>query len=175
MTVAVDTVLEGEIVDLDFLAKQINVAHREAVQYHGASLQAAVRAGLGLIEAKRQVKHGEWLPWLAENFEGSEDSAQGYMKVARNTERVRYLDPETSLRSALKALSGSEASSGGGGEQAQGSSNPGEQFDELKHAVDKAIDEMYSHAVYHELHSDLAVALQEVAARVQNYQGEDDD
>jgi hypothetical protein len=35
-----------------------------------------------LLEAKRKVAHGEWLPWLAKHFGKSERSAQNYMNAA---------------------------------------------------------------------------------------------
>ena len=51
------------------------------------------------------MQHGEWLPWLAENFDASEDTAENYMRIASNSERVRNMDtPNLSLRSVLKRL-----------------------------------------------------------------------
>lgn len=68
----------------------------------------AIRCGELLLEVKEEVGHGGWLNWLAEHFDGSEDIAQLYMRLARhkaeliepNTERVRYF----SLREALAAI-----------------------------------------------------------------------
>ena len=45
--------------------------------------KGVVLIGNLLIEAKDKVAHGEWLPWLKENFGGSESSAQNYMSAAR--------------------------------------------------------------------------------------------
>jgi hypothetical protein len=36
-----------------------------------------------LLEAKDQLGHGEWLPWLKSNFGSSESTAQNYMNAAR--------------------------------------------------------------------------------------------
>jgi hypothetical protein len=36
-----------------------------------------------LIEAHNQLDHGEWLPWLAENFGSSVSTADNYMAAAR--------------------------------------------------------------------------------------------
>jgi len=50
--------------------------------------------GQGMIEAKAQLSHGEWLRWLTETVEFSEDTAQNYMKLVRkysNAEALRYL------------------------------------------------------------------------------------
>lgn len=39
--------------------------------------------GMRLIEAKTQLSHGEWLPWLRDEVDFSEASAQRYMRLAR--------------------------------------------------------------------------------------------
>jgi hypothetical protein len=50
------------------------------------------RAGLMLCEAKAQLQHGDWLPWLKENFELTRSSAARYMAMAAqpNVARVRH-------------------------------------------------------------------------------------
>src|SRR4051794_28620848 len=71
-------------------------------------MEHALNAGAGLVKVKEQLGHGEFLPWLAENFEGSERSAQRYMKVAR--ELPAYLENKSdtvsdlSLRRALAEI-----------------------------------------------------------------------
>ncbi len=45
--------------------------------------------GRGLIEAKDQLPHGEWLTWLTWRVEFSEATAQNYMKLVR-----KYSNPE---------------------------------------------------------------------------------
>jgi hypothetical protein len=59
--------------------------------YHEATIEAlrhsveyAIDAGNLLLEAKEQLKHGQWLPWLAANCTMSERTAQLYMRLARN-------------------------------------------------------------------------------------------
>ena len=64
----------------------------------------AIRAGSLLIEAKSLLRHGEWLPWLRDNFPGSVRSASGYMKLAANEQLVANLP---TLREALEALADS--------------------------------------------------------------------
>jgi hypothetical protein len=59
------------------LATIANDAHRNA-------LPRAIEAGQALIDAKRLLKHGEWLPWLKANCVFSERTARVYMQVARN-------------------------------------------------------------------------------------------
>ena len=45
--------------------------------------KALLGIGQRLIEAKETLPHGEWLPWLTEQVEFSERTAQYYMQLAR--------------------------------------------------------------------------------------------
>jgi len=45
-------------------------------------------AGDLLTQAKAQVPHGQWLPWLAEHCAIAERTAQAYMRVARSLDRL---------------------------------------------------------------------------------------
>jgi predicted transcriptional regulator len=69
------------------------------------ALDHAIRAGELLIEAKELVKHGEWMNWVKENFPGSHDLANKYMRLAANSERVMN---SFTMREALAALSPSK-------------------------------------------------------------------
>ncbi|CAN5819117.1 hypothetical protein BH20CHL1_BH20CHL1_09240 [soil metagenome] len=98
-----------ETTTLATLAERANTEHRACESAIRTGLEHALNAGHLLIEAKALCPHGEWLPWLHEHFEGSERTAQAYMRVAReypaleadgNTQRVTDL----SYREALKAL-----------------------------------------------------------------------
>ena len=69
-------------------------AEHEAVGYAmKRSLGHALAAGKLLIEAKAQVPHGRWLPWLREHCQVPERSAQRYMLLARHA-------PELEAKSA---------------------------------------------------------------------------
>ncbi len=70
------------------LAQRINTEHEAARAAMRKGLQHALNAGELLIEAKAAVPHGEWLPWLETNCSVSERTAQLYMKVARERERL---------------------------------------------------------------------------------------
>ena len=75
-----------------------------------STLDHATRVGELLIEAKGQLSHGEWLPWLETHCSLSPRVAQGYMRIARqwpqlladpaNTKRDSYL----AIRDALTLL-----------------------------------------------------------------------
>ena len=70
------------------LAQRINTEHEAARAAMRKGLEHALNAGEMLIEAKAAVPHGEWLPWLETNCSVSERTAQLYMKVARERERL---------------------------------------------------------------------------------------
>ena len=45
--------------------------------------EAIIEIGKRLIEAKAQLEHGEWLPWLEDKVGFSDRSAQGFMRIAK--------------------------------------------------------------------------------------------
>lgn len=65
--------------------------------------EAIITIGQRLIEAKAMLEHGEWLPWLTEQVEYSERTAQKFMKIARE-----YSNPsavaDLGFRKALQLL-----------------------------------------------------------------------
>jgi len=92
---------------LSDLAQAINREHAEVTAAAQRGLEHARRAGELLDQAKAQVGHGGWLPWLEANCEVSARTAQAYMRVARrwaelagDAQRVADL----SFREALKIL-----------------------------------------------------------------------
>lgn len=80
------------------LAGQIRTEITAAEDGHRAALGHAIRAGELLHEAKGRVGHGEWLPWLEDNFGATRKTAAAYMRLAANVTRVSHLD---SVREAL--------------------------------------------------------------------------
>jgi Protein of unknown function (DUF3102) len=66
------------------LAARINAEHDATVAALNTSVIHAMAAGDLLIEAKAQVAHGHWLPWLAKNCAISERTVQLYTKLAKN-------------------------------------------------------------------------------------------
>ena len=54
----------------------------------------ATVTGVALVYAKELLGHGDWLPWLEENFNGSQPTASRYMKMAEaNYSPMTNLDP----------------------------------------------------------------------------------
>jgi DUF3102 family protein len=89
---------------LSELAAEINQNHELAVMYVGQSFDHAVKAGLLLLQAKQQVKHGEWAKWLKANVKIGARQAQNYMKVASCPEQKRNAVADLSLRKAIHEL-----------------------------------------------------------------------
>ena len=68
------------------LAARISAEHTAVFVALSDSVRHAVAAGEMLIEAKAQVPHGQWLPWLRDNCTMSERTAQLYMRCAKSRE-----------------------------------------------------------------------------------------
>jgi Protein of unknown function (DUF3102) len=66
------------------LAARIRAYHEATVAALKSSVENAIKAGDLLIEAKAQLKHGQWLPWLDKHCAISQRTAQLYMKLAKH-------------------------------------------------------------------------------------------
>ena len=82
------------------LAARILTEHRAVSTALKESVRHAIAAGELLIEAKNQVPHGGWLPWLQEHCTMSERTAQLYMRVAKNRTEI-----ENQIRNDVADLS----------------------------------------------------------------------
>jgi len=74
---------EPDLVGLADLAQQIDQEHRACEADYFNALGHALRCGELLSQAKGQVKHGEWLPWLRQHGPIPERAASTYMKLYR--------------------------------------------------------------------------------------------
>lgn len=70
------------VIDLPFLARKINDAHRQVAFHARSMLDEARRAGEALIEAKKLVPHGGWKDWIAANCRCSYRTAAKYAQLA---------------------------------------------------------------------------------------------
>jgi hypothetical protein len=98
---------------LENLAEQINAEHRAFKTALTTAVERGIRAGELLTEAKSRCKHGEWLPWLQENFEGAPRTAQEYMRLYAHRDEIRakYADSaHLSVSGALKELAAPSSS-----------------------------------------------------------------
>jgi Protein of unknown function (DUF3102) len=97
---------------LSDLARDINENHELAVMYVGQSFDHAVKAGLLLIEAKAQVKHGQWKNWLKANVKVGARQASNYMRVAACPDEKRSAVADLSLRKAIHELAAQKVREG---------------------------------------------------------------
>lgn len=65
------------------VARDIGVITAEILLYKRQAGASILEIGRRLNEAKAQLSHGEWLPWLEHQVEFSEASAQRFMRLAR--------------------------------------------------------------------------------------------
>lgn len=59
--------------------RDLRVITAEISFFKTQAAESIYEIGRRLIEAKAQLEHGEWLPWLRSEVEFSEASAQRYM------------------------------------------------------------------------------------------------
>lgn len=100
--------MNQQLVSLETLAVRINEQQGLIEQALGVTLERAKEAGEMLIEAKRLVGHGNWLPWLETNCRVSASMAEKYMKIAKGWNVLAQGNPEhvpnLSIRDAVKLL-----------------------------------------------------------------------
>lgn len=73
---------------LESIAEEINAAHGMVGSLALSSLDHARQAGLLLIAARKKIDHGGWLPWLEANTSVPERTAQRYMRIAKNWDKI---------------------------------------------------------------------------------------
>jgi CBS domain-containing protein len=87
--------------DLGAIAVELRHEVEQSEHHWQTAVGHAIRAGELLTEAKAQVEHGEWLPWLEANFPGSERTARNYMRLGRESATVADLP---TVREALAVV-----------------------------------------------------------------------
>lgn len=103
---------EGQQVLTELETRSIwaNEHHRGVEQSLGSALDHAIKAGEHLAAARdsfteQQIRDGEWKRWLSENFRASQDTAQRYIRIFRNKDKLgSATSPTLSIDGALKAL-----------------------------------------------------------------------
>jgi hypothetical protein len=91
------------------LAGRIEVEHTAVTAALKDSVTHAIVAGELLIEAKAQLAHGQWLPWLRDHCTMSERTAQLYMRCAKNRGAI-----EDRIRNGVADLGLNEAATSTG-------------------------------------------------------------
>lgn len=92
------------------LAADIRREHEAAERAFANAVEHAIRCGQLLNEAKQELPHGGWLPWLDDHFPASRRTAQGYMRLARRAEDAQAL-AHLGIEGALRMLAAPKPSS----------------------------------------------------------------
>ena len=100
------------VASLGELAAAINAEHAAAERTARKAIDHARAAGDKLLQAKVQVEHGQWLPWLSANCpDVAVRTAQAYMQLSRNwgTLQAKYATVAyLPINDALKLLNAPE-------------------------------------------------------------------
>ena len=91
--------------------RDLEIIESEILIYKQQAGRSIIEIGKRLNEAKAQLNHGEWLPWLREKVDISERSAQDFMRLAKEySKSAEIADLGASKALALLALPVSERS-----------------------------------------------------------------
>lgn len=107
------------VIDLPFLAGEINDAHRQVTFHARGMLLEAKRAGDALLAAKGKVRHGEFKAWVEAHCRCSYRQAANYMQVSKYA-------PQGTFEGGINAFLESHAK---GREAAKSNSTPAFAFD----------------------------------------------
>lgn len=89
--------------------RELELIESEILLYKRQAGGAIIEIGKRLREAKAQLSHGEWLPWLREKVDISERSATNFMRLSKEYEKsAEIADLGASKALALLALPDSE-------------------------------------------------------------------
>lgn len=88
---------------LSDIASDINTAHDAAISHANQAVQLARRCGELLLEAKSQLGHGKWLPWLNTHCRVSARQASNYMRVALHWDALPH-DEDLTIKRAVAYL-----------------------------------------------------------------------
>lgn len=84
------------------LAPDINREYDQVQTNAYNAVVHAIKCGELLEEAKSSVAHGEWLPWIDQHFEGSQQTASVYMRLYAKYGGSR--DLPASISQAIRSL-----------------------------------------------------------------------
>jgi hypothetical protein len=120
------------------LAQAIEREHQSAFR---ASLGHAIRCGELLIEAKKLVGHGAWLPWIRDNLSLKPRLCQAYMRLASKRDELDELNAQAlahlGIEQALEALAEPRISQRGfGSESSVEWYTPAPYIESARHVLD---------------------------------------
>ena len=72
-------------------AKEINDLHKEVFGAAKMTLEKAIKAGELLVKCKAGMPHGEWMSWMEDNLEFSQQQASRYMRAYDRRDSLKLL------------------------------------------------------------------------------------
>jgi hypothetical protein len=93
----------GYETSLEHLAAQIHEKHQQIRISLRTGIERACETGVLLVQAKNMLEHGKWLPWLSDNCNLAERTAQLYMKLAQNRDSLGDI-PHLTIGKAVSML-----------------------------------------------------------------------
>lgn len=84
-------------------AQAITRLHNELYSLFDKGLHKAIQIGELLIQQKRALNHGEWIPWIQENLPFSDQTARNYIRLYLNQNELKSKNV-LDLTTAYKAL-----------------------------------------------------------------------
>lgn len=91
------------VIDRTTVAR-IREEHEACERAGRAWVEHAIECGRLLAEVKQQLRHGEWGPWLEDNFPASDRTARTYMQLAAAPAEDRQRVADLPLRQARDAI-----------------------------------------------------------------------
>jgi hypothetical protein len=88
------------------LAGKINSEQEAAFNAGLDALEHFAKCGHLLIQAKKLVSHGEWMPWLEANTEVGQRAVNNYMRLAENWDAIapQISNRVANIKDALKLI-----------------------------------------------------------------------
>jgi hypothetical protein len=92
---------------------QMATEKAQLVEQHGRkTVKAAIDSGRCLIEIKSRLGHGQWLPWLEQNWRYSQVHAHRFMTLAANYTSGFNLDDADSVNDGLRMIAEAKEAAG---------------------------------------------------------------
>jgi N6-adenosine-specific RNA methylase IME4 len=95
--------MQPEVVDT--VVQEITTLHNEMAEMAKRTIDTAIYIGELLYHQKRQLKHGEFIPWVKKNLPFGDEQARKYIRLYQKQERLNpNCNLDLGIDSALKEI-----------------------------------------------------------------------
>jgi DNA modification methylase len=81
----------------------ITTLHNEFQKGYSRTLEVAVQIGTLLYDKRKELKHGQWLPWAKKNLPFSDRTARNYIQIFQHADRLK-LEKVSNIYGTLATL-----------------------------------------------------------------------